>query len=115
MYPPRQHFALLNPITDHQWDELPSYLASLFNKTSLVEAGLMAKHEELEFETSARQRDGGLWAFFTVAVSGCAPTENLLTALVSGFERKGNSVYTIGKPGSGYGLQPGGTVLPEWE
>lgn len=35
MYPPRQHFALLNPITDRQWDELPSYLASLFNKTSL--------------------------------------------------------------------------------
>ncbi|SDT19441.1 hypothetical protein SAMN05216598_4361 [Pseudomonas asplenii] len=115
MYSPRQHFALLSPITDRQLEELPSNLASLFSKAALVEAGLMAEHEELEFETSAIERDGGLWAFFTVAVSGCAPTENLLTALVSGFERSANSGYMIGKPGSGYGLQPGGTLLPEWE
>lgn len=114
MYPPPQHFAVLNPITDRQWDEFPSHLASLFNKADLVKAGLMAEHEELEFATSAIQRDGGLWAFFTVAVSGCAPTESLLTTLVSGFERSANSGYTIGKPGSGYGPQPGGTVLPEW-
>lgn len=115
MYPPHQHFALLSPITDRQWDEFPSHLASLFSKPALVEAGLMAEHEELEFETSAIERDGGLWAFFTVAVSGCAPTEKLLTALVSGFERSANSRYMIGKPGSGYGSQPSGTVLPEWE
>lgn len=114
MYPPRQHFALLSPITKHQWDELPSHLASLFNKASLVAAGLMEEYQELEFDTSDIQRDGGLWAFFTVAVSGRAPSDNLLTTLVSGFERSANSGYTIGKPGSGYGPQPGGTVLPEW-
>lgn len=108
MYPPRQHFALLKPIADSEWDQLPAHLTGLFSKATLVEQELMTEHETLEFETSSVQRGGSLWAFFTVAVSGCSPIDRLLSALVAGFER---STYVIGKPGSGFGKQPGGTVV----
>lgn len=111
MYPPRQHFALLKSIKKSEWDELPAYLDSLFSKAELVEQELMAEHEELQFATTLVERDGGLWAFFTVAVSDCGPTDKLLAALVAGFDGSAHDGYVIGKPGSGFGKQPGGTVV----
>lgn len=113
MYPPRQHFALLKPITKSEWDEFPAYLRGLFSKAELVKQELMAPHEELQFAPILVERDGGCWAFFTVAVSDCRPTDALLAALVAGFESSAHKVYVIGKPGSGYGKQPGGTPV-EW-
>lgn len=112
MYPPRQHFALLKPITKKEWNELPSYLSNLFSEPELVKQRLMLPHETLQFDTNLVERDGGLWAFFTVAVSDCSPTDALLAALVAGFEQSAHERYVIGKPGSGFGPQPGGTKIP---
>lgn len=101
MYPIRQHFNLLKPISESDYYGLEAYLKGLFDKPQLVAANLIRANDDLEFDVNCIQQSGSCRASFTVAVSGASPSDRLFDVIVERFKRTSNEIYVIGEPGSG--------------
>lgn len=106
MYPKRQCFNLLRPITESAYYGLKGYLESLFAQSRLVAAGLMRTHESLDFHVNCIKEGDSCYASFAVSVSSPAVldivlSDRLFDVVVDRFRSTIHDVYVIGEPGSG--------------
>jgi hypothetical protein len=106
MYPKRQHFNLLKPITDSAYHGLKGHLDSLFDKSLLVAAGLMWPHENLDFPVNCIKVGDWCDASFVVSVSSprgldIILSDHLFDVIIDRFRGTTLGVYVIGEPGSG--------------